>query len=340
MVTLVQRRSAYRFDNANLKGRAAVLELQAELMADGCEEATAGLFVRTFQQLTRVPLGFEGDRVLSVMITAPHVAPSNRNRLYLRLVDTIAALPDVSSAGGVLADPLRRFGVPIAFRVPGARRFPDAETLSYGNDITPGWRAAYGTPLRAGRDIDDRDANGALPVMLVNETFVERFFPGENIMGRTLAVTAHIPPDGEISLGARTVVGIVADAVHDSIRSPKRPIIYRPLAQREGPLFIPLYIAVRPATGSPAEQSNDVVVALHAVDPMLRISARTVADGVDRHWRKNGSWQDCPCSAAGSPCCWRWLVCTGSRLTLSAVDARKSAFGWRWAVRPPALFGL
>jgi ABC-type antimicrobial peptide transport system permease subunit len=76
-------------------------------------------------------------------------------------------------------------------------------------------------------------------------------------------------------------VGIVADTVHDSIRAPKRPIIYRPLAQRDGPLFIPLYIAVRPASGTPAQRSNGVVAALRSVDPTLRISARTASESAD-----------------------------------------------------------
>jgi hypothetical protein len=60
-------------------------------------------------------------------------------------------------------------------------------------DITPEWLAAYGTPIRAGRDIDDHDTKAAPTVMLVNEAFVRRLFPGRNLIGTTLTLTAHDP---------------------------------------------------------------------------------------------------------------------------------------------------
>jgi predicted permease len=241
----------------------------------------AGLFVRTFQQLTRVPLGFNAQGVLSVTVSAPHVRATDRNRLYHRLVESVSAVPSVAHAGGGLSEPLRRVGIPIALSVSGARSLSEAESLSYGDDVTPGWRSAYGLELRAGRDIDERDVSGGLPVALVNEAFVRRFFPSEDIVGRTLSITAHIPPDGAIPIGERTVIGVVADAVHDSIRSAKRPMFYRPLAQRDGPLFIPFHLAVRPATLSVGQLAEQVAAALRAVDPELRLTFATMAETVD-----------------------------------------------------------
>ncbi len=54
------------------------------------------------------------------------------------------------------------------------------------NQITPGWFATYGTTLGAGRDIDDRDTQGALPVALVNEAYVRKFLPDRNPIGETV----------------------------------------------------------------------------------------------------------------------------------------------------------
>ena len=155
----------------------------------------AGLFVRTFERLTRVSLGFDRDRVLVVMVTAPTIPAADRNPFYHRLVRAAAAVPGVAHAGGSMNPPLTvvLIGDLVAI-VPGTEPRLDASTMSQLNDMTPGWLATYGTPIRAGRDIDDHDTKAAQPVMLVNEAFVRRFFPGRNLIGTTLALIGHDPP--------------------------------------------------------------------------------------------------------------------------------------------------
>ncbi len=54
------------------------------------------------------------------------------------------------------------------------------------NEITPGWLATYGTAVLAGRDIDEQDAQGALPVALVNEAYARKFLTGRNPIGETV----------------------------------------------------------------------------------------------------------------------------------------------------------
>jgi putative ABC transport system permease protein len=243
----------------------------------------AGLFVRTFAHLTRVSLGFDRDRVLWMMVTAPTVPAADRNPFYHRLVRAAAAVPGVAGAGGSLNPPLTvSSAADIVATVPGTESRPDAGALSQFIDITPGWLAAYGTPIRAGRDLDDHDTQAARPVMLVNETFVRRLFPGRNLIGTTLALTAHDPPYGDRPLGSRTVVGIVGDAVYGSIREPVPPTIYYPLAQRDGPLNLSVFfMAVRSSADSPVLLTRGVAAALTGVNPDLRFTFRLVADQVN-----------------------------------------------------------
>ena len=54
------------------------------------------------------------------------------------------------------------------------------------NQITPGWLATYGTAVLAGRDIGERDTQGALPVALVNEAYARKFLSGRNPIGETV----------------------------------------------------------------------------------------------------------------------------------------------------------
>jgi predicted permease len=242
----------------------------------------AGLLVRTARQLTHVPLGFDNQHLLTVTVTAPTVPAADRHAFYDRLIEAAAAVPGVASVGGSLDAPLTRFLAGFPLSEPGAAPLAAAETTSQMIDITPGWLAAYGTPIRAGRDFDARDRQGALPVLLVNETFARRFFPGQPLVGRTLALTADVPPTGPIALGPKTVVGIVADAVYDSIRGPVPPTIYTPLAQRQGPLFLSVFfMAVRPTTAAPADVIPGILAALRAIDPGLRLTPRPAADQVD-----------------------------------------------------------
>jgi predicted permease len=244
----------------------------------------AGLLIRTFERLARVSLGFDRDRALVVTVTAPTVPAGARNLLYHRLVSAAAAVPGVAHAGGSLNPPL--IGTLVGDFVvteAGAQARPDAETISQWTDITPGWLAAYGTGIRAGRDIDDRDTKAAPAVMLVNEAFVRQLFPGQNVIGRPLAVTFRGRGIiGDVPLPSKTVVGVVGDAVYRSIREPLRPTIYEPLAQHDGPLpQTYFYIAVRSLAGPPARLTRTLATALTAVNRDLTLSFRPVADQVN-----------------------------------------------------------
>jgi putative ABC transport system permease protein len=244
----------------------------------------AGLFVRTFERLARAPLGLDRDRAMFVTITAPTVPAADRNRFYHRLVDAVRSVPGVANAGGSLNPPIAGtligdIVVTDAGVLPGA----DAEVVTQYMDITPGTLAALGTPLRAGREFDDRDNEAAPQVMLVNEAFVHRFFPGRNLLGAPLALTFRSSMTGDVPLGTRTVVGITADAAYRSIRSPMRPTIYSPMAQRGGDpiLHTYFYLAVRSAHGPPALLTRSVAAALTAINRDLTMTFRPLATAVD-----------------------------------------------------------
>ena len=244
----------------------------------------AGLFVRTFERLGRVTLGFDRDRVLVVTVNAQLVPDGDRNRLYHRLVQTVAAVPGVAHAGGSINPPLVGALVgDVVVSPPGTPPPPDAQRVSQVNEITPGWLSAYGTAIRAGRDIDDHDTASASGVMVVNEAFVRRLFPGRNLVGTTLAVTARLPPNGDFLIGSKTVVGIVSDAVYRAIRDPVQPTIYMPLAQW-GDNALPytnFFIAAQSSTPSPAHLTRSVAAALIAVNPDVSLTFHSLTDQVN-----------------------------------------------------------
>jgi putative ABC transport system permease protein len=243
----------------------------------------AGLFVSTFEQLAHVSLGFDRDRTTVIALTARTVAATERNAFYHRLVRALAEVPGVAHAGGAMNPPLvGTLHGDLVLTHAGVAPPPGAPLVAQGSDVTPGWLAAYGLPIVAGRGFDDRDTLGAPPAMIVNEAVVRRMFPGEQLVGTPLLMTYRSQEFGDIPIGVKTVVGITGDSVFRSLRSPTEPTLYTPLAQRSDPmLWTYFYITVQARAGSPALLTQSLTSTLHGIDPDLTLSFRPVADQVN-----------------------------------------------------------
>jgi len=247
----------------------------------------AGLLVGTFERLATLPLGFDSDRVLTVNVdvTRASIDPGSRVPFYHQLVAAVAAVPGVARAGGSTTTPLGDSaslgfldlpGAPPPQLEPGPVPFWNSRFFLL-NQITPGWLATYGTAVVAGRDIDARDAQGALPVALVNEAYARKFLPGRNPVGERVPFSPVVQ---------RTIVGVVRNAVYISVRDGVRPTVYVPLGQPDpgGHPRAPapnVNISVRPTAGSPALLAPRVAAALMAVDRDLTFTFRPLQDRVN-----------------------------------------------------------
>src|SRR5205814_8863310 len=117
----------------------------------------ATLLVRTFVGLATVSMGFDHARVLVVRVDTlrTRVDSTSRPLFVEQALDAIRGLPGVERAAGSMWTPLGTGGPILSVAVAGAP--PDAERTVIVNFVTPGWFAAYGTPLRMGRDFDRED---------------------------------------------------------------------------------------------------------------------------------------------------------------------------------------
>ena len=276
-----QSRGALGDTRSRLAGGLVVAQVASSMVLI----VAAGLLVGTFERLATLPLGFDSDRLLTVRVDATRasVDPSGRIPFYHQLVSAVAAVPGVARASGSLAPPVGdgfNLGIldptdaPPSVPEPGPVPFWNSR-MTMLNQITPGWFATYGTTIRAGRDIDDRDTQGALPVALVNEAYVRKFLPDRNPIGETVTFF-ETPP--------RTIVGVVRDTVYVSVRDGVRPTVYVPLAQPDalgrGPTAN-VNISVRSSDGSPAVLAPRVAAALTAVDRNLAFTFRPLQDRID-----------------------------------------------------------
>ena len=237
----------------------------------------AGLFGRTLQQLTDVSLGFDDDRLLVATVRTPATSPADQSALRHRLAQAVASIPGVVAAAGSDQAPLFYTYQAFPLRLSGVAPLPARESLTHLVSITPGWFEAYGMPMRAGRAITEGDTAGAQPVMVVNEAFAQRFRPGRDLVGRSLTMTFEFSPNSEFSFEPKVVIGIVGNAVHESIRGPNHPIVYVPMAQEplQSMFVAGAFIAARSQAASPEHLSRSVATALASVDSDVQVSFLT-----------------------------------------------------------------
>ncbi len=233
----------------------------------------AGLFLRTFTTLSRVPLGFTPEPLLVVDLNLRQtsVPPEERGALAARLLDAVTAVPGVRSAGTSWLTPISGAGwnnwVGDSPAPPADRSY-----MVWLNATTPGWFAMMGMPLLSGRDFDAGDRIGGTPVAIVNESFVRRFLPGQQPVGQTVP----IGPDWRFE-----IIGVVADAVYRNPREGMTPTMYLPLAQRPQ-TFSRVALTVAAATpGQRATLERDVAAALTQVDASVAFTFRTFDQLVD-----------------------------------------------------------
>ncbi len=239
----------------------------------------AALFIRSFERIVDLPLGFQGDRVLVADVNTSRVplTTATRGAFFQELADTVRAIPGVSHAGVSLNTPVNRGPTAItSFIAVGSPELPRADRQAVVNLVTPGFFETYGMTLRAGRAIDSRDTATGVPIAVVNEAFARMFFPKQQALGGRIL---NDRPDPSEPI---TIVGIVANAVDQSLRSDPFPTVYQPLVQFTVPVPLPDFsLSVRAASGSPALLARSVSAALTSFNPNLAFGFNPLTDQLE-----------------------------------------------------------
>ncbi|HET8770594.1 MAG TPA: ABC transporter permease [Gemmatimonadaceae bacterium] len=232
----------------------------------------AGLFVRTFASLAKVELGFVPERVLVVNINAQRsgTQPEGRGQLYERVREAALAVPQVSHAALSVITPVSGSQWNGLIEIPGRTDLAEDDRIVNQNYVSPGWFATMGTPVIAGRDFDARDREATAPAVIVNRKFAERYFNGENPVGRGVVNPAFGP--GE-QAEAMEIVGLVGDAVYIDLREELTPTMYRAMPQMSPPPS-DVTLTLRTTVAEPLSLTRSVTAAVTAVDPDLTLSFR------------------------------------------------------------------
>ena len=249
--------------------RAASLLVAAEVALAVVLLIGAGLTLRSFAALIAVDPGFTADGVLTVQFGLPagrYTEQPARSAAYQQMFDALAALPDVETAGAAAVTPLTGNN----WTAPLVR--PEHPLAAGQRPPEVGWQAASGgyfralrIPLRDGRLFDARDSGDAPPVVIVSDSIAERYFPGENPIGK------------RIQLGENTaeIVGRVGDIRRASLSDAPRADLYFPFERQNGN-GITLFIRT---AGDPVLAFPAIRAAVRRVEPnALLFEARTLSD--------------------------------------------------------------
>lgn len=170
----------------------------------------AGLLITSFSKLLQTDEGFNPDHLTTMYFEMPTTEPADgRPQFYRDYFEKVRALPGVQSAGGVLILPMSYDAAVISFEDP-ERPMPDGQHMSANlTPITPGYFETMQMPMLEGRGFSEHDDMSAGQVMIVNRAFAQKFFPGENVLGKKLKPGAgDATPDGP---PWREIVGVVGN---------------------------------------------------------------------------------------------------------------------------------
>ena len=204
--------------------------------------AGAALLVTSFLHLRHSELGFNPEHLLTLFFETPDAQYRNtRQQFYREYFNRVRALPGVKSAGGSMLLPMTDDMATVSFENPEHPVPEGQESSAATSPVTPQYFSTMSIPLLEGRDFTERDDMKSPLVMTVNRAFVDKFFPGETVLGKKLAPGVSTGPDGKRPL--REIVGVVGNIRFTPTDREVRPAMYMPADQV--PSWCCLYTVVR-----------------------------------------------------------------------------------------------
>jgi predicted permease len=235
----------------------------------------AGLFVRTFTSLAKLDLGFVPQSVLVMNVGAQRtgIEPEQRGLLYQRMREAALAVPGVTNAALSVVTPVSGSQWNNIIEIPEKLNLPEEERVVNLNYLSEGWFETMRTPIVAGRDFEPRDRVGTPRVAIVNRKFAEKYFDGENPVGKIF----HEPARLERAAVPIEIVGLAGDAVYEGLRDPLTPTAYYAGSQDPTP-GSSVTLTVRTQTTNPVELTRSLTAALLSVNPDLSMTFRALDD--------------------------------------------------------------
>jgi predicted permease len=236
--------------------------------------AGAGVLVQTFLELRHLDPGFDAQHVATFGVDPGLGAytPAQTRNLLQRLLAGVRALPGVEMASIASRGLMRGTGMKMSVVHTGQRITPADFLNASTNAVSPEYFETMGMRFLAGRNFRDDEVapKGEPQPRIVNQAFVERFFPDGRAIGERFGDD-----------GSSVIIGVVSNAKYRSLREPLHPVVYGPWPPSEwraGSFILHVRTRMRPQS-----IIAPVRAVLAGIDPRLPFfEITTLAEEVDR----------------------------------------------------------
>jgi putative ABC transport system permease protein len=191
----------------------------------------AGLLIQSLWRLQNVNSGLQPQNILTFNLGLPEVEYNyaKQSQFFIDLKSRMESSPGVQAASTVYPLPLSGDRFSISFQIEG-REVPEKDEPSADFFTTGvGYFRTMGIPILKGRDFNDNDRHGSIPVIIVTDTFARQYFPNEDPLGKRIHPGVSSIDDEESTM--REIIGVVGDVRNRGLSTPPRPAYYVPQTQ-------------------------------------------------------------------------------------------------------------
>ncbi|HWC17902.1 MAG TPA: ABC transporter permease, partial [Terriglobales bacterium] len=240
----------------------------------------AGLLVRSFRALLATDTGMAINNLLTMEYRLPrnrYPKPEAQTAFHRELALRVAQVPGVVSSAIVRSLPFSGNWGQVRFILPN-QSIPEKgkEPSAYENLVTPDYFQTAGIPLLRGRNFNDHDDASAPLVAIVSRAFAERYFPGQDPIGRTVQL---VDSDPTVNGQRVSIIGVAGNAKQMSLRDTDEAELYSSYAQQPA-IFGTLIVRTAVEPTNLAEPVRQAVWSLDKDQPVWKI--RTLQFLVER----------------------------------------------------------
>lgn len=244
-----------------------------------------GLLLSSYARLLRAPLGFEPEGLVTFMIRPSEVkydttaAPA----LLDRVLEEIQGVPGVESATVDGCAPLSTQCANASLRIAGRPATPADPPSVLRHYVSPDHFKTLRVPILRGRGLEDRDRAGSPAVVVINEAAAQRFWPGEDPIGKRVWF------EGAAAFGSleqsAVIVGIAGNVAYQPLNeNPIQPDFFTAYAQFTYPNRM---VLVRATAGEPLALVPQLARAVNRADPdLVLLDVQTMEARAQLSWSK------------------------------------------------------
>jgi putative ABC transport system permease protein len=200
--------------------------------------AGASMLLKTLIALQSAQTGLDTDRVLAlnVPVMTYGKTPEQTAGFYREIIRRVSELPGVDKVAIGTVVPWRdagSYGPGFQFTAEGyVKGAGEEDQRAQLRAVSPGFFAALGVPIIAGRDFNDSDRKDSEPVVIISQSVAQRMFPNQDAVNRHLMWTDPVMKFVDIATTPRRIIGVAADVDDEHVVPGPSLSVYHPFEQQ------------------------------------------------------------------------------------------------------------